>query len=148
MSNELTVGIIGLYTVIYVIVFFIQKSQIDKQKEITSSMKSFMDIFKVDEVRKFVALKEERLIMSFKDAMSDNENFKTITNKIVEDKDEEMKLDFSKEMGEKYVELLSLALKTSLNQKPEIRDKFILEILPLNQKAILKLLKEYQDSGF
>ena len=44
MSNELTVGIIGLYTVVYVIVFFVQKSQIDQTKEINASMKSFMDM--------------------------------------------------------------------------------------------------------
>ena len=38
MSNELTVGIIGLYTVVYVIVFFVQKSQIDQTKEINASI--------------------------------------------------------------------------------------------------------------
>lgn len=57
MSNELTVGIIGLYTVVYVIVFFVQKSQIDQTKEINASMKSFMDIFKIDEVKKYVEMR-------------------------------------------------------------------------------------------
>ena len=52
MDNNLTLIIIGLYTLIYVIVFIIQKSQIDKQKDVISSMKSFMEIFKVDEVKK------------------------------------------------------------------------------------------------
>ena len=52
MDNNWTLIIIGLYTLIYVIVFIIQKSQIDKQKDVISSMKSFMEIFKVDEVKK------------------------------------------------------------------------------------------------
>lgn len=51
MSNELTLIIVGLYTVIYVIVFFIQKSQTDKIKSINESMKSFMDIFDIDKVK-------------------------------------------------------------------------------------------------
>ncbi len=45
MDNNLTLIIIGLYTLIYVFVFIIQKSQIDKQKDVISSMKSFMEIF-------------------------------------------------------------------------------------------------------
>ena len=47
MDEKWTLGILGLYTVIYLVVFFIQKSQIDRQKDVISSMKSFMEIFKV-----------------------------------------------------------------------------------------------------
>ena len=83
MSNELTVGIIGLYTVVYVIVFFVQKSQIDQTKEINASMKSFMDIFKIDEVKKYVEMRNERVMEDASKMMMNNQKFKEMSDHLV-----------------------------------------------------------------
>ena len=83
MSNELTVGIIGLYTVVYVIVFFVQKSQIDQTKEINASMKSFMDIFKIDEVKKYVEMRNERVMEDASKMMMNNQKFKEMSDHLI-----------------------------------------------------------------
>ena len=104
MSN-LHVIIIGVYTLIYLIVFFIQKSQIDKTKEIISSMKAFMEIFKIDEVRKFVDLKTERVMMEAQGMVSNHENVKTAITEITNDKVEEIKKVYLEQMGNQHYEM-------------------------------------------
>jgi hypothetical protein len=146
MDEKWTLGILGLYTVIYLVVFFIQKSQIYRQKDVITSMKTFMDIFKVDEVEKYVELKEKRLIMSFNDVMKDDKYLKDLMVKIFNEKSDEIKLILSEQFGEKYLELSKLALKIAINQKPELRKSFIKDVLPLNQEFLLELLEDYQNS--
>ncbi|KYG74681.1 hypothetical protein EV198_0830 [Roseivirga ehrenbergii] len=60
MSNELTLGIIGVYTLVYVIVFIIQKKQIDKQNDLIISMKSFIEIFDLAKVSDYVNILDKR----------------------------------------------------------------------------------------
>ncbi len=81
MDNNLTLIIIGLYTLIYVIV--IQKSQIDKQKDVISSMKSFMEIFNVDEVKKHVEMRNERVMEDAAKLIIDNKKFKDMSEHLV-----------------------------------------------------------------
>lgn len=60
MDNNLTLIITGLYTLIYVIVFIIQKSQIEKIKEANLAMKSFMDLFDLKKVSDYVDILDKR----------------------------------------------------------------------------------------
>ena len=79
MDNIWSIVIIGVYTLIYVIVFFIQKAQMEKYKETISAMKSFMDIFKIDEVKKYVDLKDESSLMRAQKMIFDNTEIKQAT---------------------------------------------------------------------
>ena len=83
MDNNWTLIIIGLYTIVYVIVFFVQKSQIDQTKEINASMKSFMDIFKIDEVKKYVEMRNERVMEDASKMMMNNQKFKEMSDHLV-----------------------------------------------------------------
>lgn len=138
MNNIWTVIIIGLYTLVYVIVFVIQKAKMDKQDAIIKSMQSFMSIFDVDEVHKFVKLKEERLTMTFKKAMEDEERFKEITERIVNEKAYEIESYYEQEFGEKYKELLAFAIMVRDKQKEDSKKNFVEEFLPKNKNVIDK----------
>lgn len=52
---------IGIYIVVYAIVFFIQKSQFDKQKSIMEKYEKMFSIINIDELEKYVNLKEKNL---------------------------------------------------------------------------------------
>lgn len=69
--------IIGVYTLIYLIVFIIQLTQIRKQKNIIDSMEKFMNIFKVDEVKKYTDLVLESRNLELKEL---NVKLKNTTN--------------------------------------------------------------------
>ncbi|WP_291867525.1 hypothetical protein [Maribacter sp.] len=105
MDERWTLGVLGLYTVIYLVVFFVHKSQIDRQKDVISSMKSFMEVFKVDEVKKFVELKENRMIMQFEDEMKNDGNLREMTEKIVLERIEPLKKVYIDQMGEQHLEM-------------------------------------------
>ena len=59
MNNIITISIIGLYTLIYCIVFYIQRAEIKRMKSINDTMNTYMSIFKIDEVKKYVELQNE-----------------------------------------------------------------------------------------
>ena len=101
MDNNLTLIIIGLYTLIYVIVFIIQKSQIDKQKDVISSMKSFMEIFKVDEVKKYVEMKNERIIEDTAMMLTNDAKFKIMYDHLIKTTTEPIKKLYREAMEEK-----------------------------------------------
>jgi hypothetical protein len=59
MDNTTTIVIIGIYTVIYLVVFFIQRSQINSQKEIIQSMKSFTEIVDLNKLKEYASIIEK-----------------------------------------------------------------------------------------
>ena len=111
MDNNLTLIIIGLYTLIYVIVFIIQKSQIDKQKDVISSMKSFMEIFKVDEVKKYVEMKNERIIEDTAMMLTNDAKFKIMSDHLIKTTTEPIKKLYREAMEEKNTELIDVVFK-------------------------------------
>jgi hypothetical protein len=56
---------IGIYILVYGIVFFIQKSQFDKQKSIMEKYEKMFSIINIDEIEKYVNLKEKGLKLDF-----------------------------------------------------------------------------------
>lgn len=146
MDNNLTLIVIGLYTLIYVIVFFIQKSQMEKYKETISSMKSFMEIFKIDEVKKYVTLKEESVMMNAQKIIFDNEGIKKAIYDITEAKSAEIKELHLKAMGEQYDELAIVVLEVLIQLNKEDRIKFIDVNLSTCKHMLLPLLEKFDDS--
>ena len=127
MDNNLTLIIIGLYTLIYVIVFIIQKSQIDKQKDVISSMKSFMEIFKVDEVKKYVEMKNERIIEDTAMMLTNDAKFKIMSDHLIKTTTEPIKKLYREAMEEKNTELIDVVFKLIMMQETNKREKFINE---------------------
>ena len=146
MSNELTIGIIGLYTLVYVIVFFIQKSQIEKQSSITSSMTSFMEIFKVDEVKKYVEMRNERILHDATKMITDSDQIKKMSEDLIKETTKPIQEAYTEIMSQRYEELVKVVFQTVINQKPEIREKFIKDLLPNNEHYLLPMLKEYENN--
>ena len=147
MDNNLTLIIIGLYTLIYVMVFIIQKSQIDKQKDVISSMKSFMEIFKVDEVKKYVEMKNERIIEDTAMMLTNDAKFKIMSDHLIKTTTEPIKKLYREAMEEKNMELIDVVFKLIMMQETNKREKFINENLPKNKDYFMGVLNDYEKSN-
>ena len=147
MDNNLTLIIIGLYTLIYVIVFIIQKSQIDKQKDVISSMKSFMEIFNVDEVKKYVEMKNERIIEDTAMMLTNDAKFKIMSDHLMKTTTEPIKKLYREAMEEKNTELIDVVFKLIMMQETNKREKFINENLPKNKDYFMGVLNDYEKSN-
>tara|TARA_Y100000815_G_C13205257_1_gene448353 strand:+ start:105 stop:575 length:471 start_codon:yes stop_codon:yes gene_type:complete len=146
MDEKWTLGILGLYTVIYLVVFFIQKSQIDRQKDVISSMKSFMEIFKVDEVKKYVEMKNERILHDATKMITDSEQIKKMSEDLIKNTTAPIQEAYTEIMAERYKELVKVVFEVILTQEPERREQFIKELLPNNEHYLLPMLEEYEKS--
>jgi hypothetical protein len=125
MSNELTIGIVGLYTLVYVIVFFVQKSQLEKQKEVISSMKSFMDIFKIDEVKKYVEMKNELIIDRAVKMVKDEGKIDAKLEELVKGKADEITKLHMESLGDQYDEMFDVVSSLLLSMNKEETENLI-----------------------
>ena len=82
-----TIIVLGLYTVVYVVVFIIQQNQVKAQKGTIDSMKSFMEIFSVDDVRKFVEMREETMQGTLENFVNSDKRIKESFDKFMKASD-------------------------------------------------------------
>lgn len=144
MSNELTIGIIGLYTLVYIIVFFIQKSQINKTKEINDSMKSFMEIFKIDEVKKYVKMKEETVNMRAVEMILNDEKIKESMKNITNEKVDEIKKVYIDQMGGQHLEMIAVIVQVLKSLKKESRINFIEDEIPSCKHIFIPIIEKME----
>ncbi|TWO30411.1 hypothetical protein E1J38_014750 [Seonamhaeicola sediminis] len=145
MDEKLTLGILGLYTVIYLVVFFIQKSQIDRQKDVITSMKSFMEIFKVDEVKKYVEMRNERILHDATKFITDSDQIKKMSDDLIKNTTKPIQEAYTEIMAQRYEELVRVVFQIVINQEPERREQFIKDLLPNNEHYLIPMLKDYEN---
>lgn len=145
MDEKLTLGILGLYTVIYLVVFFIQKSQIDRQKDVITSMKSFMEIFKVDEVKKYVDMRNERILHDATKFITDSDQIKKMSDDLIKNTTKPIQEAYTEIMSQRYEELVKVVFQIVINQEPERREQFIKDLLPNNEHYLIPMLKDYEN---
>lgn len=145
MDEKLTLGILGLYTVIYLVVFLIQKSQIDRQKDVITSMKSFMEIFKVDEVKKYVEMRNERILHDATKFITDSDQIKKMSDDLIKNTTKPIQEAYTEIMAQRYEELVKVVFQVVINQEPERREQFIKDLLPNNEHYLIPMLKDFEN---
>lgn len=144
-SNYIAIIVGGIYTLIYLIVFMVQKTEIDKIKEINNSMKNFFDIFKVDEVKKYVELSKERILMETSNLMLDDPKLKKMVDESIDATAENLRKIYFKQLTEQNEELLVIVLRVLQHMPKEERGKFVETHLTINSQAYLDLLDELEE---
>ena len=146
MSNLLTVIVIGAYTIVYLIVFLIQRSQLSSAKDTIALMRAFIDIFKVDEVKKYVQLQAENSNLEALKFIKDDAKVKKLMDEAVKGLIEQVKKSYAEQMQESYTELSALAFNTIKFQPKDERAKFVKDLLPKTGQDLLKIVEaEEQD---
>lgn len=137
--------ILGIYTAIYLIVFVVQSSQIKRTRDINDSMKSFMDIFKIDEVKKYVAVKEETVFMQVDSMLANNEKIKDIITEAVTNKIDLIKDVYIKQMGDEYMELVKFVVMSLKAFPQNERESVIEKCLPQTKRYFVKMLDDIEN---
>jgi hypothetical protein len=141
MDNTLTIIILGLYTLVYVIVFFVQKSQIDRQKEISGSMKTFIEIFDIKKIEHFVSMSEnlsKREIELERKELEIN-GAKIFANQIKKFMEENAIDKEKQEFIDKFNEMSSVIETMLLKMNKSEMNEFINQNLPLNKEDFDRL---------
>ncbi len=115
------------------------------QKDTISSMKSFMEIFSIDEVKKFVEMRNERVMDQATSMILNDEKIKKMSEDLVKKTTDPIKKEYEKIIGEKYRELLELAFSVTIKIEKDKRKEFIQKHLSLNKHLILPLLEDYEN---
>lgn len=147
MTDYWTLGIIGLYTIINVIVFVIQRSEIKAVKGINESMRSFVDTFDVDEVKKFVKMKQKTMEMKYNLMIHDNEKLKDIATNVVMSKSKEMTEEITKQFKSEHFELIAFTVNVLRSMQPDKRQKVIDDNLPQTKRFISVILADDESNS-
>jgi len=121
----LPVILIGIYTIAYIFVIFIQQRQINNQKQIISSCVSFMKIFDIDKVKKFVEMKEEIAIMEAVKYISNSDVVKQEIKNVFEENLNDIKKESYAQLSDEHRDLISFALNVLLIFDEENRNKVL-----------------------
>lgn len=144
MNEITTIVILGIYTLIYVIVFILQRNQIQKQSQIISSMESFIKIFDVDQVRKFVDMKHEMTMLTVDKVIIDKGiefTEKTIRPAVMKEI-EKVKDDVS----QRFDEFANSAIDLIMLLPKEMQTDYIETAFPLNKQVLLDVMKEINNA--
>jgi hypothetical protein len=140
-------GIITIIAiVVYVIIFFIQKAQLNSQKGIISSMKTFIEIFDVDQVRKFAKMKEETTLDKAKRIIIKKPEIQEITKALFEMTKMPVKEYYEKHLTDSNNELINVCFMNVMNQKKELRESFINKFLPMNKIVINRMIEDTENN--
>lgn len=151
--DTISLVIIGIYTIAYIIVIFIQnnriksaKDTIDSMKTSMESMKTLIQLFDPDKLKKISDMRDEANRLMVKNLIKDESKINEIFSKTAEEylskngdlyfkiKDEE----FIKDHGE----LISFAVNAIKKTPKEQRQVFVDHFLPRTKNTILGIISD------
>ena len=107
-------------------------------------MKSFMDIFKIDEVKKYVEMRNERVMEDASKMMMNNQKFKEMSDHLIKTTTKPIQEFYKKTINDRHIELLNVVSQVIISLEPDKREKFIKEVLPNNQQALMDMLIDHE----
>ena len=125
----------------YVIVFFIQRTQISANKDIISSMKTFIEVFDVDQVKKYVDLKNEATIMDVMKLFKDDKRIQDLVNDVANNRTQEAINIANGEINEANIEITSFTVYILKSLPKEESIILINKLLPKTKHLFLKLIE-------
>ena len=103
-----------------------------------------MDIFKIDEVKKYVEMRNERVMEDASKMMMNNQKFKEMSDHLIKTTTEPIQEFYKKTINDRHIELLNVVSQVIISLEPDKREKFIKEVLPNNQQALMDMLIDHE----
>lgn len=110
-------------------------------------MKSFMETFDVDEVKKYVKMKQKTMEMKYNLMIHDNEKLKDIATDVVMNKSKEMTEAITNQFRSEHMELIAFTLNVLRTMTPDERQKIIDDRLPQTKRFISVILSDSENSN-
>ena len=137
--------IVNLITLIIIgFVFYIQKKQIEQQKDVISTMNNYIEILKIDEVKKYVKLQEENVKMELKHILANDEKVDKIINDISKNTLGKVQEFYKQKTGAKVNELMLFCIYTLSQLEKEDRNLLINSKFPLNKEFLNKTISDVE----
>ncbi|WP_431471922.1 hypothetical protein I5168_11985 [Nonlabens sp. SCSIO 43208] len=108
-------------------------------------MKVFTEIFKVDEVKKYVEMRDERLSFEISKVIYDSDKFKELSDYLIKESTKPIQEFYSETLQKGHMELAQFASIVILQQNENEREDFIKKYFPENQDFFLEELKHYNE---
>jgi len=144
MEYNWTLIIIGLYTLINIYVFTIQKTQIEKQKEIISLMNNFNKLFDFKKVKEFAELKDETNLMKIDKIISDDKKVTEIMQRVTNKSLDKLVKIYIQQMGNQHFEMTSVIVQVLKSIDKEEREPFITEYLESCKHIFIPMLDDIE----
>ncbi|EMY3555056.1 hypothetical protein [Flavobacterium psychrophilum] len=151
--NNIQLIILGIYTLAYIVVFFIQKASIDSLKEnvnnqngVINSMKSFMDIFDLNKIKEYVKVNEESAMLKASNFLADDEKVKGMALEFTKEHADLIKNLQMEKLGAQYSEMSEVIAEFLKIIKPEDRERFITEKLESCKHIFIPILDKIDDN--
>ena len=145
MENSVAIIIIGIYTIVYLVVFIIQRSQINKMKSINDSITTFINIFDLNKLKEYTSIiekssdvKVELLQKEFGDKMN------KLSKIIIDNSYKNAEEYFTPKMNEMKSYILARMVLTIT--KTEERKKIVEKFLPENKDSFIYLLERLDEN--
>ena len=145
MSEYIPTIIIGAYTIVYIVVFIIQKNQRDNDREIIKKMESFMNIFDMKKVEDYAKAYEKTLEMKYKLLLNDEQKLRDIAREIVMAKNNEIAEINKKNFGDNHMELIRFVLGALMTLPKKDRQKAIDSGLPRMKNLFVEMLRDVEN---
>lgn len=135
-----------IFTGICVIIFLNGKYKIENElkvvREVNNTMKSYMDIFKINEVKEYVELQGKNYALKAVELLRDDKIMNEIVNESIENYNK-AQFRLLEDLNEEYVELLSFTCNVVFQNKDD-KDNLdkILKTMPLTSNQIKKIIKD------
>lgn len=142
MRENLDIIILGLYTIAYIVVIVVQQSQIRSQNKTIENLKSFTDIFDLEKLKQYVAIKEESAKTMATEIIKNDKRFQHNMNLIKQKLIDEVPGKLATEYIDRQRELIIFAIKILKQQNKELRPKIIEANFKLNKDIFDDLIDE------
>ena len=132
----------AIFLIVYVTIFLIQRKQIDSLKDTIASMKTFMDIFNMESIKKYVELKQDHASTLASMQILDNREIKGHITEIINERGEEVAELFQKQFKEQQYQLLYVAEEAIMSLPIEEREQYIDKYLPAVKHILLPIIEK------
>ena len=107
-------------------------------------MHQIQNIFKIDEVKKYVEMRNERVMEDASKMIMNNPKFKEMSDHLIKTTTEPIQEFYKKTINDRHIELLNVVSQVIISLEPDKREKFIKEVLPNNQQALMDMLIDHE----
>lgn len=145
MGLDINGAITILAIVVYVVIFFIQKAQLNKQDKIIKSMESYVSSIDINKINDYVLLLDKRAEIKIEEIGKEYEslliegNLKPLIDKYFKEQEFDIKEQYLPKFKETVMFINFYYLKNS-NLEKEEKIRIINEQLPKNKDLFIDLL--------
>ncbi len=116
------------------------------QSGILKNMKAYIDIFKIDEVKKYVEMKEETIMTKSISLLENNDKVQQMIKDSSDESIDAIRKIYIDQMGDEHMELVNFAVHIIASQPKSKRKDIIENGLPLTKRYVSDIISDIENN--